>query len=174
MAYMLYIYPWTNISDNVMPYCKTYTETVVAVTVPIVVVEVEYSCIRTIVVVTTTFEERVVWIDKIGIIVLQVYPHAFRSSFARTKSSHYLFLLFTSNVAIISCFAQITDITLLYCKTYTETVEAATVPIVAVEVEYSCINPIVIVTSTFEERTHRIHEVSIITTGLSPFILTFR
>ena len=57
MAYMLYIYPWTNISDNVMPYCKTYTETVVAV--PIVVVEVEWTCVR-IVVVTTTFEEWII------------------------------------------------------------------------------------------------------------------
>ena len=75
MAYMLYIYPWTNISDNVMSYCKTYTETVVTIAVPIVV-EVEYSCIGSIVVVTTTFEERVVRIDKVGVIVLQVYPHA--------------------------------------------------------------------------------------------------
>ena len=138
-----------------MPYCKTYTETVVAVTVPIVVVEVEYSCIRTIVVVTTTFEERVVRIDKIGIIVLQVYPHAFRSSFARTKSSHYLFLLFTSNVAIISCFAQITDITLLYCKTYTETAAAVTVPTAVIEVEYSCNRTKVVDTTTLEERAAR-------------------
>lgn len=59
MTYILYIYPWTNISDNVMPYCKTYTETVVAVTVPIVVVEVEWTCVR-IVVVTTAFEEWII------------------------------------------------------------------------------------------------------------------
>lgn len=52
-----------------MPYCKTYTETVVAVTVPIVVVEVEYPCIRSIVIVTPTFEERVVRIHKVGVIV---------------------------------------------------------------------------------------------------------
>lgn len=79
MAYILYIYPWTNISDNVMPYCETYTETVVAVTVPIVVVEVEYSSVSLIVIVTTTFEERVVRIHKVGVIVWQVYPYAFRS-----------------------------------------------------------------------------------------------
>ena len=57
-----------------MPYCKTHTETVVAVTVPIVVVEVEYPCIRSIVIVTPTFEERVVRIHKVGVIVWQVYP----------------------------------------------------------------------------------------------------
>ena len=153
-----------------MPYCKTYTETVVAVTVPIVVVEVEYSCIRTIVVVTTTFEERVVRIDKIGIIVLQVYSHAFRSSFARTKSSHYLFLLFTSNVAIISCFAQITDITLLYCKTYTETVAAVTVPIDVAEVENPRIRTKVAVTTTFEERAVRIDKKGIIAIPSTCFI----
>ena len=59
MAYILYIYPWTNISDNVMPYCKTYTKTVVAVAVTIVSVEVEWTCVR-IVIVTTTFEEWII------------------------------------------------------------------------------------------------------------------
>ena len=52
-----------------MPYCETYTEAVVAVIVPIVVVEVEYSSIGSIVIVTTTFEERVVRIHKVGVIV---------------------------------------------------------------------------------------------------------
>ena len=52
-----------------MPYCETYTETVVAVTVPIVVVEVEYSSVRPIVIVISTFEERVVRIHKVGVIV---------------------------------------------------------------------------------------------------------
>lgn len=51
-----------------MPYCKTYTETVVAVTVAIVVVEVEHSCIGSVIVVTSTFEERVVRIDKVRVI----------------------------------------------------------------------------------------------------------
>ena len=97
MAYMLYIYPWTNISDNVMPYCKTYTETVVAVTVPIVVVEVEYSCIGSIVIVTTTFEERFVRIDKVSIIVWQVYPMLFAQALLERKVLiiyfHYLYLV---------------------------------------------------------------------------------
>ena len=131
-----------------MPYCKTYTETVVTVAVPIVVVEVEYSCIRSIVIVTTTFEERVVRIDKVGVIVLQVYPPAFRSSSARTKSTYYLFSLFISSVVVLSYITQITDITLLYCKTYTETVGAVTAPIVIEEVEYSRIRSIAIVTTT--------------------------
>ena len=93
MACMLYIYPWTNISDNVMPYCKTYTETVVAVTVPIVVVEVEWTCVG-IVIVASTFKEwiivTVVNADKIRVRYRYI-PHAFRSSFARTKSAYYLF-----------------------------------------------------------------------------------
>ena len=72
-----------------MPYCKTHTETVVAVTVPIVVVEVEHSCIRSIVLVAPTFEERVVRIHKVGVIVDRYIP-AFCSSSARTKSAYYL------------------------------------------------------------------------------------
>lgn len=72
-----------------MPYCKTRTETVVAVTVSIVVVEVEHSCIRSIVVVAPTFEERVVRIHKVGVIVDRYIP-AFCSSSARTKSAYYL------------------------------------------------------------------------------------
>ena len=139
-----------------MPHCKTYTETVVAVTVPIVVVEVEHSCIGSIVIVTTTIEERIVRIDKVGIIVLQVYPYAFRSSFARTKSPYYLSLLFIPSVISLFCIAQITDITLLHCETYTEAAAAATVSIVVVEVEYSCIGSIVVATSTNEERIGRI------------------
>lgn len=59
MALILYISPWTNISDTFMPYCKTYTKAVVAVTVAIVVVEVEWSSI-TIVIVASTFEEWIV------------------------------------------------------------------------------------------------------------------
>ena len=57
-----------------MPYCKTHTETVVAVTVPIVVVEVEHSCIRSIVVVAPTFEERVARIHKVGVIAFRYIP----------------------------------------------------------------------------------------------------
>ena len=131
-----------------MPHCKTYTETVVAVTVPIVVVEVEHSCIGSIVIVTTTIEERIVRIDKVGIIVLQAYPHAFRSSYARTKSAYYLFPLSASSILTLSCIAQITDITLLYCKTYTETAVGETVPIDIVEVEYPSMRSIGIVTTT--------------------------
>ena len=145
-----------------MPHCKTYTETVVAVTVPIVVVEVEHSCIGSIVIVTTTIEERIVRIDKVGIIVLQAYPHAFRSSYARTKSAYYLFPLSASSILTLSCIAQITDITLLYCKTYTKTVAAVAVSIVVAEVEHSCIGSIGIVTTTTEERTARIDKVGII------------
>ena len=81
-----------------MPYCKTYTKSIVAITVPVVVIEVEYSCIGSIVIVTTTFEEWIVRIDKVGIIVLQVYSYAFRSSFARTKSAYFLFSLFIPSV----------------------------------------------------------------------------
>ena len=81
----------------------------------------------------------------------QVYPHAFRSSYARTKSVHYLFLLFTSSVVALSCIAQIADITLLYCKAYTETeVAAAAEPVVADEVERTC-GSIDVVTTTSEE-----------------------
>ena len=81
-----------------MPYCKAYTETIVAVAVTIVSVEIEHSCIRSIVIVTTTFEERVVRIDKVGIIVLQVYPCPFRSIFAQTQSTYFLFSLFLPSV----------------------------------------------------------------------------
>ena len=85
-----------------MPYCKTYTETVVAVTVPIVVVEVEWTCVR-IVIVASTFEEwiivAVVNTDKVR--VHYRYIPAFRSSYARTKRTYYLFSLFTSSVVTI-------------------------------------------------------------------------
>ena len=148
MAYIRYICPWTNISDNVIPYCKTYTKSVVAVIVPIVPIKVEYSCIGSIVIVTTTFEERVVRIDKVDIIVLQVYPYAFRSSFARTKSAYYLFPLSASSKLTLSCIAQITDTTLLYCKTYTKSEVAVTAPKVPIKVEYSRIGSNVIATTT--------------------------
>ena len=153
-----------------MPYCKTYTETVVAVTVPIVPVEVEHSCIRSIVIVTTTFEERVVRIDKVSVIVLQVYPHAFRSSSARTKSAYFVFSLFISSVVVLSYIAQITDITLLYCKTYTETVVAVTVSIVPVEEEHPWTRSIVTVTTTYEERAVRIDKVGAIAIPSACFI----
>ena len=153
-----------------MPYCKTYTETVVTVAVSIVVVEVEYSCIRSIVIVTTTFEERVVRIDKVGVIVLQVYPPAFRSSSARTKSAYYLFSLFISSVVVLSYIAQITDITLLYCKTYTETEATDAVPTAAAEVEYPCTRSTETVTTTFEERGARIDKVGAIAIPSACFI----
>ena len=153
-----------------MPYCKTYTETVVAVTVPIVPVEVEHSCIRSIVIVTTTFEERVVRIDKVSVIVLQVYPHAFRSSSARTKSAYYLFSLFISSVVVFSYIAQITDITLLYCKTYTETAVAATGPTAPVEAEHPRTRSPAKVTTTSEERVVRIDKVSVIAIPSACFI----
>ena len=42
-----------------MPYCKTHTETIVAVTIACVVVEVEWPCIG-VVIVTSTIEERII------------------------------------------------------------------------------------------------------------------
>ena len=42
-----------------MSYCKTHTKTVVAVTITIITVEVERTCIG-IVIVATTFEERII------------------------------------------------------------------------------------------------------------------
>ena len=104
MVYVLYIYPWTNIPDYFIPYCETHTEWVVVVGIPIVVVEVEYSCIgTTIVPVTTTFEERIVRIHKVSVIIKQVYPQIFL--FARTKvltkRSYflpYLFFLFLNQL----------------------------------------------------------------------------
>lgn len=91
-----------------MPYCKTYTETVVAVTVPIVVVEVEWTCVR-IVIVASTFEEwiivAVVNTDKVR--VRYRYIPAFRSSYARTKSAYYLILLFL--LCLLLCFLHCSD-----------------------------------------------------------------
>ena len=51
-----------------MPYYTYRTETVVGVSIAIVVVEVEQTCIGTIIIVASTFENRVVRVDKIRII----------------------------------------------------------------------------------------------------------
>ena len=51
-----------------MPYYADWTETVVGVTIAIVVVEVEQTCIRTIIIVASAFENRVARIDKVRII----------------------------------------------------------------------------------------------------------
>ena len=95
MALMLYIYPWINISDTFMPYCKAHTETVVTVAIAIVVVEVEWPCVA-IVIVASTFEEwivvAVVQADKVrvrsGKSPLSILT--FRSGYARPKSSYVL------------------------------------------------------------------------------------
>ena len=79
-----------------MPYCEAQTEPVVAVAVAIVPVEVEHSRISTIVIVASTFEERVVRIHKISVIILQVYPRLFAQAFARTK--RFLCLSFVFSV----------------------------------------------------------------------------
>ena len=42
-----------------MPYCKTHTETIVAVVVAIVTIEVERTCIS-VVIVASTIEERII------------------------------------------------------------------------------------------------------------------
>ena len=85
-----------------MPYCKTHTETVVAVVIAIVTVEVERTCIR-IVIVASTFEKR--------IIVAVVNAHKIRvrsgispcfSLMLRSNEKHtyvlifYFFLIFSS------------------------------------------------------------------------------
>lgn len=78
-----------------MPYCETYTEAVVAVTVAIVVVEVEGSSIA-IIIVASTFEEwivvAVVQTDKVrvrsGKSPLSIY-WLFAQAYARPKSSLY-------------------------------------------------------------------------------------
>ena len=79
-----------------MPYCETQMESVVAVAVAIVPVEVEDSCISTIVIVASTFEERVVRIHKVRVILLQVYPRLFAQASARTK--RFLCLSFVFSV----------------------------------------------------------------------------
>ena len=131
-----------------MPYCETQTETVVAVAVTIVPVEVEDSCISTIVIVASTFEERVVRIHKVRVILLQVYPRLFAQAYARTKRFLCLSFVFSVLCWLVLSFAQITDITLLYCETQMESdaaVAAATVP---EEVEDPCISTIDIEAST--------------------------
>ena len=87
MAYMLYINPWTYISDNVMPYCKTHTETVVAVVVAGVSIEVEWTCIG-IVIVASTFEKRIIVavVNAHKIRVRSGISPCFSLSFAQTKS----------------------------------------------------------------------------------------
>ena len=51
-----------------MPYYADRTETVVGVSIAIVVVEVEQTCIGTIIIVASTFENRVIRVDKVRII----------------------------------------------------------------------------------------------------------
>ena len=68
MAFILYIYPWTNISE-IFAIFQGQTKWVVAVVVAIVVVEVENAWISGIIVpVTPTFEERVVRIHKVSVV----------------------------------------------------------------------------------------------------------
>ena len=52
-----------------MPYCKTHTETVVIVRITSVVVKVECSSVVRVVIVTPTFEYRVVRVHKVSVIV---------------------------------------------------------------------------------------------------------
>ena len=95
MALILYIYPWINISDTYMPYCKTHTKTVVSVAIAIVVVEVEWPSIG-IIIVASTFEKWIivaaVQTDKVrvrsGKSPLSILT--FRSGYARPKSSYVL------------------------------------------------------------------------------------
>ena len=58
-----------------MPYYADRTETVVGVAITIVVIEVEQTCIGTIIIVASTFENRVIRVDKVRII--QFYPYIF-------------------------------------------------------------------------------------------------
>ena len=50
-----------------MPYYTYRTETVVGVSIAIVVVEVEQTCIGTIIIVASTFEERVRRVHKVRV-----------------------------------------------------------------------------------------------------------
>lgn len=70
MAFILYIYPWTNISEIFAIFQgQTKWVVAVAVVVAIVVVEVENAWISGIIVpVTPTFEERVVRIHKVSVV----------------------------------------------------------------------------------------------------------
>ena len=90
MALILYIYPWTNISE-IFAIFHGQTKWVVAVVVAIVVVEVENAWISGIIVpVTPTFEERVVRIHKVSVIysVISLFLHYafFCASFACSKT----------------------------------------------------------------------------------------
>lgn len=67
-----------------MPYYAYRTETVVVVAIAIVVVEVEQTCIRTIIIVASTFENRVVRIHKVRII--QFYPYIIFPFYASLKA----------------------------------------------------------------------------------------
>ena len=58
-----------------MPYYADRTETVVGVAITIVVAQVEQTCIGTIIIVASAFENRVIRVDKIRII--QFYPYIF-------------------------------------------------------------------------------------------------
>ena len=73
MAYILYTNPWICIPDNFMPYYAHHTGTVVIVAIAIVVVEIEWTCIG-IIIVASTFEERVRRIGKVRV-RLQFYPY---------------------------------------------------------------------------------------------------
>ena len=67
-----------------MPYYADRTETVVGVSIAIVVVEVEQTCIGTIIIVASTFENRVVRIHKVRII--QFYPYIIFPFYASLKA----------------------------------------------------------------------------------------
>ena len=135
-----------------MPYCETYTEAVVTVTVAIVVVEVECSSVVRIVIVTSTFEHRVSRVHKVSVIVSGKSPSilafCLRSKASQTKSSlfsNFILLLYYVN---LSSFVHITDCTLLYCETYTEAAVTVTAAIAAGEEECSSEVRIVIATPT--------------------------
>lgn len=66
MAYILYVSPWTYITDNFMPYYTHRTKPVVVVRITIVVVEVEWTCVA-IIIVAPTFEERVRRVHKVRV-----------------------------------------------------------------------------------------------------------
>ena len=89
--------------------------------------------------------------------ILAICFLTFPSSYARTKRTYDLISSCFITCRVVFHVTQITDFTLLYCETYTETV-VVTVPIAAVEVEYSSARPTVKVTSTKEERVLRIHK----------------
>ena len=69
-----------------MPYYADRTETVVGVSIAIVVVEVEQTCIGTIIIVTSAFENRVVRIHKVRII--QFYSYIISPFYASLKGLH--------------------------------------------------------------------------------------